>query len=360
MASVDSSGNHTLDRLAKAGVNITALFGPEHGVSTKAQDMEPVASRVDVETHIPVYSLYGGSLESLSPTEEMLEDIDVLVIDLQDIGSRYYTYIWTAALCMKECAKVGRPVIVCDRPNPLGGVAIEGLLPQKKYLSFVGLYPLPVRHGMTIGEVSRYVNDQFKFGCDLTVIEMEGWNREMLWPDTGLDWVNPSPNMRSFNAALVYPGMCLIEGTNVSEGRGTDTPFDIIGAPFIDSEELIETISTLDLPGVHGAPTSFIPIRQKHMGAMCNGIRWVVEDNNLFRPYLTGLAVIWAIHKLYKNDGFAWRTEAYEFVTDIPAIDLLTGSDEFRNSIDIDFDSIRKLADEPRSFLETRKKFLMY
>jgi uncharacterized protein YbbC (DUF1343 family) len=360
MASVDSSGNHTLDRLAKAGVNIKALFGPEHGVATKAQDMEPVASRADVETHIPVYSLYGDSFESLSPTQEMLDDIDVLVIDLQDVGSRYYTYIWTAALCMKECTKLGKPVIVCDRPNPLGGVAVEGVLPKDKYLSFVGLHPLPVRHGMTIGEITRYVNDQFKFGCNLTVIEMEGWNREMLWPDTGLNWVNPSPNMCSFNAALVYPGMCLIEGTNVSEGRGTDTPFDIIGAPFIDSEELIETLSVLNLPGVHGAPTSFIPTRQKHMGVMCNGVRWVIEDNNQFKPFLTGLAIIWAIHKLYKDDGFAWRTQPYEFVTDIPAIDLLTGSDEFRKSIDGDFDAIRKLADEPEAFKTKRQEYLIY
>lgn len=359
-ASVDSHGNHALDLLAKAGADITAIFGPEHGLETKAQDMEAVASRVDAETHIPVYSLYGDSFESLSPTLKMLEDIDVLVVDLQDIGSRYYTYIWTAALAMKACANAGKMVIICDRPNPLSGEVVEGALPKDSFLSFVGLYPLPIRHGMTIGEISRYVNEEFKLGCDLTVIPMEGWQRNDLWPDTKLAWANPSPNMRSFNAEILYPGMCLVEGTNMSEGRGTDTPFEIVGAPYVDSEELIETMNILDLPGVHAAPTSFIPTMQKHMGSMCNGVRWVVEDVKTFKPYLTGLAFVWAAHKLYKDAGFKWRTETYEFVDDIPAIDLLTGSDEFRSGIDNDFAALATLAAEPAEFLATRKKYLLY
>ncbi len=359
-ASVDAAGRHTLDQLAAAKITITALFGPEHGLSGSAQDMEPVTSRVDVATHLSIYSLYGDTIASLSPTDEMLADFDVLIVDLQDIGSRYYTYIWTTALCMKACAKAGKQVIVCDRPNPLGGIEMEGELPQKGFTSFVGLYPLPVRHGMTIGEIARYVNEEFKLGCNLNVIEMEGWHREMLWPDTKLAWVDPSPNMQSFNAALVYPGMCLIEGTNVSEGRGTDTPFDIIGAPFIDSEELIDEMATLELPGVHAAPTSFIPTRQKHLGQMCNGVRWVVEDVHAFKPYLTGLGLIWALNKLYKDRGFAWRTEPYEFVTDIPAIDLLTGSDTFRTGIDGNFNKLKHLTNVPKDFLETRKKYVLY
>jgi len=359
-ASIDSNGQHTLDGLVKAGLNISVLFGPEHGIATRAQDMEPVPSRVDVESHIPVYSLYGDSFESLSPTAEMLEDIDVLLIDLQDIGSRYYTYIWTTALCMKACAELKKEVIVCDRPNPLGGIVVEGLPQKEGYESFVGLYPLPVRHGMTIGEIATYVNEEYKIGCELTVIQMEGWNRDHLWPKLKLPWTNPSPNMRSFNAELLYPGMCLIEGTNASEGRGTETPFDIIGAPFLDSDELTEVLDSLGLPGIHSAPTTFIPGNQKHAGRICHGIRWVVEDSKEFQPYLTGLALIWAMNKLYKNDGFAWRTEPYEFVTDIPAIDLLTGSDEFRLNIEKPFDKLKYLADVPDEFLNIRKKYLLY
>lgn len=359
-ASVDSRGSYTLDLLAKADVNITALFGPEHGLETAAQDMEPVASHVDVATHIPIYSLYGDSFESLSPSPKMLENIDVVVIDLQDIGSRYYTYVWTACLSMKACARASKAVIVLDRPNPLGGEIIEGPLPKESFLSFVGLYPLPVRHGMTIGEIAQYVNAEFKLGCDLTVIPMEGWERNELWPDTGLVWINPSPNMRSFTAELLYPGMCLVEGTNLSEGRGTDTPFEIVGAPYIDSAELVETMDILNLPGVHAAPTSFIPTMQKHKGAMCHGIRWVVEDVKAFKPYLTGLALVWATHKLYNGTGFEWRTERYEFVDDIPAIDLLTGSDEFRLRIDENFDALAELAEQPEDFAETRRKYLLY
>jgi uncharacterized protein YbbC (DUF1343 family) len=359
-ASVDSRGDHALDLLAKTGVDIGALFGPEHGLETKAQDMEPVASRVDIETHIPVHSLYGDSFESLSPDPEMLEGIDVLLVDLQDVGSRYYTYVWTTALCMKACAKAGKPVLVCDRPNPLGGEVVEGPLPKERFLSFVGLYPLPIRHGMTIGEIARYVNEEYDIGCDLTVVSMEGWKRGTMWPDTGLEWINPSPNMRSFNAEILYPGMCLVEGTNMSEGRGTDTPFEIVGAPFIDSEELIETLNVLDLPGVRAAPTSFIPTMQKHTGSMCNGVRWIVNDVAAFKPYLNGLAFVWATHKLYKDMGFKWRTEPYEFVDDIPAIDLLTGSDEFRKRIDEDFAALVPLAAAPAEFMKTREKYLLY
>jgi uncharacterized protein YbbC (DUF1343 family) len=357
-ASVDSQGTHALDLLKNAGANITTLFGPEHGIKGSAQDMEPVLS--DETSSIPAYSLYGDSFESLSPTPAMLENIDVLVIDLQDIGSRYYTYIWTTALCMKACAKAGKKVIVCDRPNPLGGLTVEGMLQKKGYESFVGLYQLPVRHGMTIGEISTYVNDSYSLGCDLEVVPMEGWSRDQLWPDTGLKWVNPSPNMRSFEAALLYPGMCLIEGTNISEGRGTETPFEVIGAPFIDAQEFVDAFSTLKPYGIEAQHASFMPTVQKHVGKTCQGIRWKITKVGKFQAYRTGLAVVWLINQLYKGTGFEWRTQAYEFVDDIPAIDLLTGSDFFRTHIDGDLKEVTALADSNDAFKPIRRKYLMY
>ena len=357
-ASVDSKGTHTLDLLKNAGAQITTLFGPEHGVKGLAQDMEAITS--DAEGNLPTYSLYGNSFESLSPSRDVLENIDVLVVDLQDIGSRYYTYIWTTALCMKACAAVGKKVIVCDRPNPLGGSVVEGMPQKEGFESFVGLYQLPVRHGMTIGEIMRYVNDMYSIGCNLDVIPMEGWSRDTLWPDLGLKWINPSPNMRSFEAALLYPGMCLIEGTNLSEGRGTDTPFEIIGAPFINAEKLVEAFATLELPGIIAEPASFMPTMQKHPSKTCQGIKWRITDIQKFKPYQTGLAIIWIINQLYKDKGFEWRTERYEFVDDIPAIDLLTGSDYFRAHIDGELDEITALANGTAVFEPTRRKYLMY
>ncbi len=362
-ASIDSAGRHAVDIFgSEKDIDLQALFGPEHGIATKAQDMEPVASFdfPDYNRKLPIYSLYGDSFESLTPTDEMLSNIDVLVIDLQDVGSRYYTYVWTAVLCMKACAKRKKRVVILDRPNPINGVDCEGALQEKGFESFVGLHRLPIRHAMTIGEIASYINDKEKIGADLHIVKMEGWNRQWFWRDTNLKWVNPSPNMRSFNAALLYPGMCLVEGTNMSEGRGTDTPFEIVGAPYIDSENLIYATEKLNLPGVKLAPTSFIPTMQKWTGAICNGVRWTITDEKAFRPYLTGLAFIWAAHRLYKKDGFAWRKEKYEFVSDKPAIDLLTGSSFFRENIDKGFDELRVLAEPSAGFAEKRSKALLY
>ena len=361
-ASVDAKGRHILDRLAKEGdAKITALFGPEHGFATKAQDMEVVDTHMDSVSGLPVYSLYGTDLDSLKPTPEMLKDIDVLVMDLQDIGSRYYTYVWTAALAMEACKEGGKGIIVCDRPNPIGGTLVEGPGIDEGYQSFVGLFPIPVRHGMTIGEIVQLMNDQGGMDVDLTVAQMHGWNRGMKWADTGLSWTNPSPNMRSYTAALLYPGMCLIEATNVSEGRGTDTPFEVAGAPFVDTDDLMEAFNSLKLPGVHAAPTSFIPTRQKWEGSLCHGLRFVISDEDAFRPYLTGLAFIWLCHKMYKDSGFEWRNAPYEFVTNRPAIDLLTGSSLFRESIaDLSIKDIKKLARTPDDLIELRDESLIY
>lgn len=361
-ASVTSKGLHTLDALAAdKSFEIKALFGPEHGFATRAQDMEPVKSHDDPSSGLPVYSLYGGDLDSLKPTPEMLKGIDVLVCDLQDVGSRYYTYVWTACLSMEACAEAGKPFIVCDRPNPIGGELVEGPGIDAGFESFVGLESIPNRHGMTIGEIVQFVNGHDKTEAELEIVRMEGWQRGMSWKETGLAWVNPSPNMRSYTAALVYPGMCLVEATNVSEGRGTDTPFEIVGAPYFDSEQFISEFEELKLPGVHVAPTSFIPTMQKWTGNMCRGVRWVVNDERAFRPYLTGLAFVWLAYKLYGEKGFEWRADPYEFVTERPAIDLLTGSADFREEIDeIAFDDLERLAETPGELIELRNSSLLY
>lgn len=363
-ASLNAHGRHILDLLLpEESWKVTTLFGPEHGITTQAQDMEPVASGIHKPTGLPVYSLYGHSEKELKPTEEMLADIDTLVIDLQDIGSRYYTYIWTTAMCMEACSKSGREVLLLDRPNPINGVTLEGESNQKGYTSFVGLHPMPVRHGMTIGEIAKFINDTEDINCRLTVIPMEGWQREWYWEDTGLAWTDPSPNMRSPLQALLYPGACLLEGTNVSEGRGTDTPFEIAGAPFVDSQELLEALREFDLPGLRIEPVSFTPSHQKWAGKPCQGVRFRVTEKGHFRSYVTGLALTWALYSLYQGKGFEWRLEPYEFIEDIQAIDLLTGGTTVRQGIEkhLPLREILEWVEEPSpSFIRQRKPYLIY
>jgi uncharacterized protein YbbC (DUF1343 family) len=341
-ASVDSKLVHVVDALVAGGVRITRLFGPEHGIRGEAQDMVGVDGARDSRTGIPVTSLYGDSFASLSPSASELREIDVLVIDLQDVGSRYYTFIWTMALCMQAAAAAGVQVIVLDRPNPIGGHAIEGgdVLPWAE--SFVGLGSIPVRHGLTVGEVARLVRGGIPGGgprfanpidCDLRVIAMRGWKRDDYFEATGLPWVLPSPNMPTVNTAVVYPGMCLIEGTNVSEGRGTTKPFEIIGAPFVDGYRLAERLARYRLGGVAFRPLSFRPTFHKFAGQVCGGIQLHVLDRARFRPYLTGVAVLCAL-RAETGDSFRWRTEKYEFVSDRPAIDLLAGGDAVRLGVD--------------------------
>lgn len=358
-----SCGVHTVDRIARSEVcSVNALFGPEHGIQMLAQDMEGVAHSRDLKRNIPIYSLYGTTLDSLKPSKEQLQDIDVLVVDLQDIGSRYYTYVWTTCLCMEAIAEIGKKIIICDRPNPIGGTHVEGGGIELGYESFVGLYSIPVRHGMTLGEIAGLVNSGQGVGASLDIVEMEGWRREMSWPKTKLPWVNPSPNMRSYTAALLYPGMCLLEGTNISEGRGTDTPFEIVGAPYINSDELIEEFEKLNLPGVKATPTSFIPVMQKWHGRYCNGIRWIITDAEKFCPYLTGLVFVWLIYNFYKDRGFEWRTEPYEFVTNRPAVELLTGSHDFLRCIagKCSAKDIERISKTPEALLDKRSEHLFY
>jgi uncharacterized protein YbbC (DUF1343 family) len=341
-ASVTADLVHAADRLLAAGVKLTRLFGPEHGVRGEAQDMIGIDAERDRRTGLPVTSLYGSSLESLEPPREALADIDVLLVDLQDVGSRYYTYVWTMALCLKAAARAGVPIVVLDRPNPLGGIEVEGGQVTTETESFVGLASIPVRHGMTIGELAQLVRAGLPWGgprfaapieCDLTVIEMRNWRRRDHFDATGLPWVLPSPNMPTPDTAWVYPGMCLIEGTNVSEGRGTTRPFEIIGAPFVDGHLLAQRLALHDLPGVRFRPLTFRPVFHKFGGQSCGGVQLHVVDRSTFRPYRTGVAVL---RELWATGGhhFGWRTERYEFVSDRPAIDLLTGGDAVRTGIE--------------------------
>jgi uncharacterized protein YbbC (DUF1343 family) len=301
-----------------------------------------VTGERDARTGLPVTSLYGDSLESLLPSAAALAEIEVLVIDLQDVGSRYYTFVWTMALCLQAAARAGVSVIVLDRPNPIGGMAIEGGEVRPEAESFVGLASLPVRHGLTIGEVARLVVAGIPWGgrrfakplaCDLHVVAMRGWQRRDYFEVTGLPWVLPSPNMPTPETALVYPGACLIEGTNVSEGRGTTRPFEIIGAPFVDGHRLAERLAAEQLPGVRFRPLTFRPTFHKFAGQVCGGVQLHVTNRVAFRPYLTGVAMLRALHAL-GGEALRWRTEPYEFVSDRPAIDLLTGGDEIRLGIE--------------------------
>lgn len=364
-ASLNVKGRHAVDLLfeEKKEWRLTTLFGPEHGITTQAQDMMAVESGVHQPTGLPLHSLYGHSEKSLRPQKQMFKEVDCLVIDIQDIGARYYTYIWTICLCMEVCAKYKKPVVLCDRPNPLNGITIEGEVNEKGYTSFVGLYPLPVRHAMTIGEMARFINDTFDLNCELTVVPMEGWQREWYWDQTGIAWKNPSPNMRSPTQALLYPGTCLFEGTNLSEGRGTDTPFEWIGAPFVDSQEAISLLSDFPLGGVAFEPAAFTPTLQKWAGQKCNGVRIRVTDRDAFKPYATGIALVWAFYSLYAEKGFQWRMEPYEFVEDIPAIDLLTGGTTVRSGIEkhLPLSEILEWVGEPSaSFLRQRTPYLLY
>ncbi len=327
-ASVDSELRPCVDILRSAGANIAALFGPEHGYFGAAQDMVGVGSADG--SGVPVHSLYGDDAADLSPKPEWVRELDAVVVDLQDVGSRYYTYVWTAALMMKVAASVGTEVIVLDRPNPLGGVRVEGAPQRDGYLSFVGLYPVSVRHGLTIAELLYWAREKDGIDRDaLHVVPMDGWHRGMTFPETGLPWVMPSPNMPTYDTAVVYPGGCLIEGTLLSEGRGTTRPFELWGGPDLDIEPLL----ALDLHGVTLRPVVLQPTFQKHAGRSCRGVQVHVTDPWVFRPYEAYLRMLGAVLPTL-DPSARWRTEEYEFVTDRPAIDLLTGGPEFREAVD--------------------------
>jgi uncharacterized protein YbbC (DUF1343 family) len=360
-ASVNRAFEHAVNLFRRSRkFKLAALFGPQHGIHGQTQDnMVEWEGFRDPATGLPVYSLYG---KVRKPAPEMLKGIDVLAIDLQDVGSRYYTFIWTLDLCMEACREADKPVVVLDRPNPIGGLLTEGPVLHPEYASFVGLKPLPVRHGMTIGEIGHYLEDAFHPGVHYRVVPMQGWKRRQWSDGTGLPWVLPSPNMPTLDTALVYPGMCLLEGTNLSEGRGTTRPFEIFGAPFINPGVLAAVLKEFRLPGVVFRPHSFQPTFQKHGGVLCGGAQMHITDREKFRPFRTGVAILKAVHNTYPRD-FAWKQPPYEYEESKMPIDILAGSDRLRK----DIESWKDLKDmeawwkeELKAFEKVRKKYLLY
>jgi uncharacterized protein YbbC (DUF1343 family) len=363
-ASVTARLESARDVLARlCGPRLAALFGPQHGIAGEKQDnMIESAHAVDARLGIPVYSLYS---ETRSPTPAMLDTIDTLVVDLQDVGTRVYTFEWTTALALEACAAAGKPVVVLDRPNPLGGVRMEGNLIRPGYESFVGLHPVPMRHGLTLGEIARIVNDRLAARgarCDLTVIPMRGWKRRMEFGDTGLPWVLPSPNMPTPDSAAVYPGQVLLEGTNVSEGRGTTRPFEVWGAPWLDTAALRRRFARRRLPGVHLRDHDFQPTFHKWAGEVCRGFQIHVTQPARYLPYLTTLALLQDIVALHRSE-FAWKQPPYEYVTDRLPIDVLTGDPAVREAIESGA-SLTRLASawerEIRAFRRQAAPWLLY
>lgn len=361
--SVDARLRHAADLLAAApGVILAALFGPEHGVRGDAQYMVAVGEERDPRTGVPAFSLYGDRPESLKPSPAQLAGLDALVFDIQDVGARYYTYQATMMLCMEAAAAAGLPFLVLDRPNPIGGLAVEGPALRPGFESFCGLHDLAVRHGMTVGELARLFRAERRLDLDLEVVPCEGWRRGMRFRDTGLPWVLPSPNMPTPETALVYPGMCLLEGTNLSEGRGTTKPFELFGAPWLDGHALAAALSADRLPGVRFRPASFVPAWDKHAGARCHGVELHVTDPAAFRPFRTGLACV-ARAREQDPARFRWRSEPYEFVAGIPAFDLLCGSSREREAIESGAPPgalFAHLRAEERAFGARRAAYLAY
>ena len=331
-ASVDGAFTHVVDALIGApGVTLGAIFGPQHGFRSDVQDnMIETAHAEDAERRVPVYSLYSDTRE---PTPEMLAGLDVLVIDLQDIGARIYTYVYTMANCLRAGARLGLPIIVCDRPNPIGGVAVEGPMLDPAYASFVGQFPIPMRHGMTIGELARLFNDHFGIGARLEVITLEGWSRDRYGDEAGAPWVMPSPNIPTLETAVVFPGTVLLEGTMASEGRGTTRPFELVGAPWVRAERLAADLNARALPGVHFRAAVFEPTFQKHARTTCGGCQIHVTDRRAFRPVMTGVALIEAI-RAQDPAAFAWRPPPYEYEHDKQPIDILAGSPALREALE--------------------------
>ena len=351
----NSDGKYIVDVFrSMPDVKVTALFGPEHGLWGKEQDAIKIDNQTDPASRLQVYSLYG---KTLKPTPEMLRDIDILIFDIQDIGARFYTYIYTMSLAMEAAAENGKRFVVLDRPNPINGFCVEGNLLEPAFSSFVGLFPIPVRHGMTAGELAKMFNDQgwLKNGvkADLVIIPMKGWRRRMWYDQTGLSFIKTSPNMPNLQTAAIYPGLCLLEGTNISEGRGTTMPFRQFGAPWIDSERLAERLNKLNLPGMHFEPVSFTPESSKYQGQICNGVRIIITERDRLEPYYSGVQIVNEIYRMYPKD-FQWKVKHF---------DRLCGTSTIRDAIinQSSLNSLRKKWQaELKSFNKIREKYLKY
>lgn len=349
---VDSRLNSSIDLLHQdPDIELTALFGPEHGVRGDAQAGDKVESYIDEKTGLPVYSLYG---DTRKPTPEMLKNIDVLLFDIHDVGTRFYTYIYTMAYAMEAAKENDIPFIVLDRPNPQGGIKVEGPVLDPNYSSFVGRYPIPLIHGMTAGELAKLFNQEFNIGADLTVVKMKGWKRRMSFEDTGLPFVLPSPNMPTVDTSAVYPGTGLIEGTNISEGRGTTKPFELIGAPFIKSTDLAEKLNSLKLSGVRFRAASFTPTFSKHQNKLCHGVELYVTNRSAFQPVKTGISIIKTIHDLYPED--------FQFLSS-NNFNRLIGNGWVKTMIEEGAsveEIVKKYEAEQKRFMDIRKKYLLY
>ena len=360
-ASVDGSFRHVVDRLTAApGVTLAAIFGPQHGFRSDVQDnMIETAHGQDAQRRVPVYSLYS---ETREPTAEMLRGLDVLVVDLQDVGARIYTYIYTLANCLRAAKRHGVPVIVCDRPNPIGGVGLEGATLMPGFESFVGQFPIPMRHGMTIGEIARLFNEAFGIGAQLEIVPMTGWTRALYADETGLPWVMPSPNMPTLDTAVAYPGTVLFEGTMLSEGRGTTRPFELLGLPGVDAERFADRMNQEEHPGVFFRPAVFEPTFQKHARTTCGGCQIHVLDREAFRPVAVGVALI-AQFRRASPATFAWRRPPYEYELEKEPFDILAGSVVLRMQIEQGV-SVADIAANWRAdeeaFARLRQPFLLY
>ncbi len=351
----NSEGEFIVDVLRDAEqVTVTALFSPEHGLYGVEEAGRKIDSAVDPNSKLPVYSLYG---KTRKPTQEMLRDVDVLVFDIQDVGARFYTYIYTMSLAMEAAAESGKRFIVLDRPNPINGITVEGNVLEPEFSSFVGMHPIPVRFGMTMGELARMFNDQGWLSggvkADLIVIPMKDWRRRMWYEQTGLKFVKPSPNIPDVDTAAIYPGLCLLEGTNVSEGRGTNMPFKQFGAPWINSKQLSTHLGRLNLPGLKFEPTTFTPASSKHKDVICNGVKITVTDRSQLEPYWTGIQIVNEIYRMYP-DAFEWNESHFDRLCGASAIRkaIIAGSslDNVKNDWQSSLDA----------FLQIRKEYLIY
>jgi uncharacterized protein YbbC (DUF1343 family) len=349
---IDRSRTPDIDLIARhEQLKLVALLAPEHGIRGDAMDGVEIVDEIDARTGVPIYSLYMA--EDRGPTPEMLKDVDVLVYDLQEVGGRTWTYVSTMALSMQAAARKGIPFVVLDRPNPIGGEIVEGALLDPRFKSFVGMYPIPARHGMTVGELATLFNQKYGIGADLIVARVANWRRSQWFDETGLPWVNPSPNLRSHAALMSYPGSVYFEGTTLTEGRGTDRPFEQIGAPWLNAPEVSRVMNDRRLPGIRFEPItmSVLPTAAKHAGKTIPAIRFVVTDRAAYRPVRTSLLLIDEIRRQHPRD-FAWTG----------TIDRLTGSDRVR--LAIEGGQLQSLLEEwdreAAEFLESRKPFLLY
>jgi uncharacterized protein YbbC (DUF1343 family) len=360
-ASVDHELRHCADLCrAESVFKLTTLFGPQHGIRGEVQDnMVETPHTDDAETGLPVYSLYS---ETREPTEEMLRDVDVLLFDMQDVGCRIYTFVYTLANCMRAAQKYGKRVVVCDRPNPIGGEKVAGNVLEPEYASFVGQFPIQTRHGMTVCELAKMFREHWGIACELDLVLMDGWTRELWFDETDAVWVLPSPNIPTLDSATVFPGTVHLEGTQMSEGRGTTRPFELIGAPYIDAHKYQRELAAYDFAGVHFRACSFQPTFQKHSGRACGGVQIHVTDRREFEPVRAGVAAVKVAHDLYPEQ-FLWKEPPYEYVYDQNPFDVIAGTGSLRESIERG-DSLEQIEDswkeKQSAFRNLRANFLLY